>query len=81
MVPLFTDVKVVSGRHALLFVNQQYDWEMMVCWNAALGDYAFDVSHDEARRIAKSWGWEDFDVEKHLAEARVLLPKRDAEKK
>ncbi|MGV3623490.1 MAG: hypothetical protein ACO1OB_21910 [Archangium sp.] len=79
--PLFRHVQfeATPGRHVVWFINQQADPMMAIVWDAKRGDYVFDVSDDEARKIAASWGWVAFDVEGELASARVELPKLDAQ--
>jgi len=76
--PLFTDIlfNEASGRHELHFVNQQYDFLMCICWNEEAKDYAFNVSEEEALRIALDWR-KDFSVRESLARARKELPERD----
>lgn len=83
--PLYTHVQWVDGdakhpgRHVLYFVNQQADPMLAIVWNAQHGDYVFDVSDEEALRIAASWGY-PLDLAAALAHARVELPKADAQR-
>jgi hypothetical protein len=70
-----------SGRHERLFVNQQYDWLFVISWNEASGDYALNITPEEALRIARGSGGNWFNVEEALADARKELPALDAAKK
>jgi hypothetical protein len=72
-----------SGRHEMLFVNQQYDYLMYIAWDEERQDYLFNGGHlsdAEAIDIARRSGRDNFDPAAALAEARVELPRRDRER-
>ncbi len=60
---LFTDIILNkdTGRHELLFVNQQYDFLMWICYNEATQQYELGCPEAEAREIFKFWGGREFD--------------------
>jgi hypothetical protein len=79
---MFTDIQFdkATGRHEMHFVNQQYDFLMCICWDEAKKGYAFNVSDEEALKIAgSSWGGK-FSVSEQLEKARKELPERDLKK-
>lgn len=79
---LFTDPQwnEATKRHEMHFVNQQYDLLMVLRWEAAVNDYAFDVPVDEANRIGRGWGRADFDAMAELERERPLLLELDAKR-
>ncbi|MBM4778837.1 MAG: hypothetical protein GQE15_14125 [Archangiaceae bacterium] len=79
---LFTDAQwnEATKRHELHFVNQQYDLLMVLRWDGAVNDYAFDVSLDEANRIGRSWGPADFDAAAEVERQRPGLHELDAKR-
>lgn len=66
-----------TRRHRLEFVNQQFDYLMGISYNEATGSYKLDVSLEEAKRISKSWGNRDFDLDYWLDVAQRELTERD----
>lgn len=72
-----------SGRHSLVFVNQQYDYLAGLSWSDEAGDYVLWGADDEAALIEllTYWGNVDgFSLESYLTLARTRLPELDAQR-
>lgn len=70
-----------TGRHDLVFVNQQHDPLAAICWDEAADDYRLRGVADEAELLAllAQWGGTgEWTLAKLLDLARTRLPELDA---
>jgi predicted RNA-binding protein with PUA domain len=76
---MFTDMVFndETGKHEMLFVNQQYDYLMVIYFDPATKAYKFNVSEEEAKRIAKSESGKEVDLTLWLGEIVKELQEAD----